>query len=83
MSNTNAHYTLLDRINSPADLKDLSLRELEVLADEIRQKIIETVSNTGGHLAPSLGVVELTIALHYIFDTPKDVVRHSSGELRI
>jgi len=71
MDNT---YNLLNRINSPADLKKLNLKELERLAVEIRQKIIETVSKTGGHLAPSLGVVELTIAIHYVFDTPKDKV---------
>jgi len=65
---------LLDRINSPADLKKLTLDELERLASEVRQKIIETVSKTGGHLAPNLGVVELTLAIHYVFDTPKDKV---------
>jgi 1-deoxy-D-xylulose-5-phosphate synthase len=65
---------LLDKIDSPADLKGLSLQELEGLAEEIRQKIIETVSRTGGHLAPSLGAVELAIALHYVFDTPKDKI---------
>jgi 1-deoxy-D-xylulose-5-phosphate synthase len=63
---------ILDTIDSPADLKKLNLMELEQLAAEIRQKIVETVSETGGHLAPNLGVVELTIALHYVFDTPKD-----------
>lgn len=66
--------SLLDRINSPADLKDLNLTELEQLAGEIRQRIIKTVSKTGGHLAPSLGVVELAIAIHYVFDTPNDKV---------
>ncbi len=65
---------ILDTINSPADLKVLKLQELERLAGEIREKIVETVSETGGHLAPSLGVVELTIALHYVFDTPKDKI---------
>ncbi len=70
----NRGENLLNRINSPADLKDLNLRELEQVAAEIRQKIIETVSRTGGHLAPSLGVVELTIAIHYVFDTPRDKV---------
>jgi len=65
---------ILDTINSPADLKKLTLQELEQLAAEIRQKIVETVSKTGGHLAPSLGVVELTIALHYVFDAPKDKI---------
>ncbi|MCP4681852.1 MAG: 1-deoxy-D-xylulose-5-phosphate synthase [Desulfobacterales bacterium] len=70
----NTSQKLIDTINSPADLKGLSLDELELLAAEIRQKIIETVSKTGGHLAPSLGVVELTIALHYAFDAPEDKI---------
>jgi 1-deoxy-D-xylulose-5-phosphate synthase len=68
------HENLLDRINSPADLKKLSMNELEQLAAEIRQRIIQTVSKNGGHLAPSLGVVELAIAIHYVFDTPNDKV---------
>jgi 1-deoxy-D-xylulose-5-phosphate synthase len=66
--------SLLDRIDSPADLKVLSLRELEELAEEIRRKIIETVSKNGGHLAPSLGVVELALALHYVFNAPEDKI---------
>ena len=64
--------TLLDAINSPRDLRGLNLLELEQLAQELRQTIIGTVAQTGGHLAPSLGVVELTLALHYVFDTPRD-----------
>ncbi|MBW2119070.1 MAG: 1-deoxy-D-xylulose-5-phosphate synthase [Deltaproteobacteria bacterium] len=72
--NSKANKKLLDKIDSPADLKGLSVHELEGLAEEIRQKIIETVSKTGGHLAPSLGAVELAIALHYVFDTPKDKI---------
>jgi 1-deoxy-D-xylulose-5-phosphate synthase len=63
---------LLDTINSPDDLRKLSLEELEQLAGEIRSTIISTVSETGGHLAPCLGVVELTLALHYVFQTPRD-----------
>ena len=59
-------------INNPADLRKLSEEELPRLAAEIREEIIQTVSLNGGHLAPSLGVVELTIALHYVFDTPRD-----------
>jgi 1-deoxy-D-xylulose-5-phosphate synthase len=65
---------ILSRINSPQDLKGLKIEELEILAGEIRQKIIDTVSKTGGHLAPSLGVVELTIALHYVFNAPTDKI---------
>ena len=66
--------SLLSRINSPADLKLLEIKELEKVAGEIRDLIIDTVSKTGGHLAPSLGVVELTLALHKIFDSPKDKI---------
>ncbi|MFH1406828.1 MAG: 1-deoxy-D-xylulose-5-phosphate synthase [Candidatus Omnitrophota bacterium] len=67
-------YKLLDKINSPADLKKLKIEELPLLAQEIREEIIATVSRTGGHLAASLGAVELAIALHYVFDAPKDVI---------
>ncbi len=63
---------LLDTIHSPADLKKLSVPQLETLAQEIREALIVTLSRTGGHLGPNLGVVELTLALHYVFDTPKD-----------
>ena len=63
---------ILDRVNSPLDLKTLTLQEMNQLAEEIRQLIIEVVSRNGGHLAPNLGVVELTIALHRVFDSPKD-----------
>ncbi|MHB1184457.1 MAG: 1-deoxy-D-xylulose-5-phosphate synthase [Desulfobulbia bacterium] len=69
-----SHTPLLDTINSPADLKKLSVEQLETLAAEIRETIIQTVSQTGGHLAPCLGVVELTLAIHYVFDTPEDKV---------
>lgn len=65
---------LLDNIDSPADLKGLSLAELEQLAAEIRHEIISTVTTTGGHLASNLGVVELTIALHRVFNSPKDKI---------
>jgi 1-deoxy-D-xylulose-5-phosphate synthase len=65
---------ILDKINSPQDLKKLNLEELKGLAQEIRNFIIGTVSKTGGHLASSLGTVELTIALHYVFNTPKDKI---------
>lgn len=65
---------LMHRVNSPADLKKLSIPELIRLADELREYLIEVVAKTGGHLAPSLGVVELTIALHYLFDSPTDKI---------
>ncbi len=64
----------LESIKLPQDLKGLSLEELAVLASEIRQRIIEVVSSCGGHLASSLGAVELTIALHYCLDTPQDKI---------
>jgi len=63
---------LLDSINTPSDLKRLSIDELPALASEIREAIVAQVSKTGGHLAPNLGVVELTIALHYVFDFGHD-----------
>jgi 1-deoxy-D-xylulose-5-phosphate synthase len=63
---------LLDHIRSPADLKALKKEQLPLLAAEIREEIIRTVSRTGGHLASNLGVVELTIALHYVFNSPND-----------
>jgi 1-deoxy-D-xylulose-5-phosphate synthase len=72
-------YPLLNTINSPADLKKLSLDEMVRLAAEVRGKIIETVASTGGHLAPNLGVVELTIALHYVFNAPKDKILWDVG----
>jgi 1-deoxy-D-xylulose-5-phosphate synthase len=64
----------LNKINSPRDLKKLDEAELPLLAQELRDVIVKTVSKTGGHLAPSLGVVELTIALHYVFDAPTDKI---------
>ena len=63
---------ILESINSPEDLKKLQVKDLPILADEIRREIINTCAKTGGHLAPCLGVVELTIALHYVFNTPDD-----------
>ena len=63
---------ILDKVNTPEDLRKLTLEEKEKLAEEIRQFILEIVSKTGGHLASNLGVVELTIAIHSIFDTPND-----------
>lgn len=62
----------LDTINSPADLKKIPVDALPLLSQEIRERLLEVVSQTGGHLASNLGIVELTIALHYIFDAPDD-----------
>ena len=67
-----SEHIILDRVNSPLDLKTLTLEEMNQLAAEIRQVIIEVVSKNGGHLAPNLGAVELTLALHRVFDSPKD-----------
>ncbi len=64
--------SILDTIHSPADIKHLTIPQLETLAGEIRVKLIQTLSKTGGHLGPNLGVVELTLAMHYVFDTPED-----------
>ncbi|MGD9368281.1 MAG: 1-deoxy-D-xylulose-5-phosphate synthase [Desulfobacteraceae bacterium] len=65
---------LIDRISSPADLKQLSKQQLPTLASEMREKIVNVVSKSGGHLASSLGAVELAIAIHYVFDAPDDKV---------
>ncbi|TMC30267.1 MAG: 1-deoxy-D-xylulose-5-phosphate synthase [Chloroflexi bacterium] len=70
---------ILDRIGSPADLRSLSDAELRTLAEEIRQFLVASVSKTGGHLGPNLGVVELTLALHRVFDSPKDRILWDTG----
>ena len=70
---------ILETINSPADVKALSLEQLKQLAEEIRQLLISVISKTGGHLAPNLGVVELTLALHRVFTTPKDKIVFDVG----
>ena len=67
-------YNFLNDINFPSDIKKLSNSNLKILSKEIREKMIQAVSKTGGHLGAGLGVVELTVALHYIFDTPKDKI---------
>jgi 1-deoxy-D-xylulose-5-phosphate synthase len=79
MMDDSRKYPLLSTINSPADLKKLSLDEMGRLAAEVRNKIIETVAKNGGHLAPNLGVVELTIALHYVFNAPRDKILWDVG----
>lgn len=68
------NYEMLDKIESPADLKDLSRNELRTLASEIRDLLVKTLADTGGHLAPNLGVVELTIGLHRALKTPDDKI---------
>src|SRR6266571_5030179 len=67
-----ASKRLLDGIRSPADIKALREQDLPQLAQEVRDDLIKVLSQTGGHLGPNLGVVELTIALHRVFDTPRD-----------
>ncbi|MDD3803445.1 MAG: 1-deoxy-D-xylulose-5-phosphate synthase [bacterium] len=71
--------TILDRVNSPGDIKQLSINQLYQLASEIRYFIIENASRTGGHVAPSLGCVELILAIHYVFDSPKDKIIFDVG----
>ena len=69
---TQMNTPLLDRVRTPADLRRLPVGDLRQLADELRAETISAVSVTGGHLGAGLGVVELTVALHYVFDTPRD-----------
>src|SRR3989440_194526 len=70
---------VLESIHSPADLRHLSAQELDELAREIRAFLVETISQTGGHLSPNLGVVELTLALHRVFDSPRDALVWDTG----
>lgn len=65
-------YQYINRIDSPADLKKLKVEELPAVCAELRQFIIDALSKNPGHLGSSLGTIELTVALHYVFDTPKD-----------
>ena len=67
-----AMYDLLRTIDDPAALRQLERKQLKQLADELRAFVLDSVSTTGGHLSSNLGTVELTIALHYVFDTPED-----------
>lgn len=71
--------SLLENINSPADVKKLDFKQLELLAEELREYMIEVIAQNGGHLAPNLGVVELTLALHKVFDTPEDKIIFDVG----
>ena len=66
--------TVLDKVNYPNDIKKLSIAELDTLADEMRQLIIKKVNTTGGHMGPNLGIIEATIALHYVFNSPQDKI---------
>ena len=69
----------LDHINSPSDLKKLSVDELPALADEVREILLQKISNAGGHIGPNLAMVETTVALHYVFNSPKSRVRFPRG----
>jgi Deoxyxylulose-5-phosphate synthase len=69
-----ANNKLLNNVNFPSDIKKLSTQELKTLSEELRQEMIEAVSQTGGHLGAGLGVVELTVALHHTFNTPNDKI---------
>src|SRR5215207_3507379 len=71
--------SLLDGIHGPRDLDGLSREQLAELADEIRRFLVEEVSKTGGHLGPNLGVVELTMAIHRVFDSPRDAIVFDTG----
>ena len=70
----NNEYSFLDKVNYPSYLKKYNHKELEILADDIRNYILDVISKTGGHLAAGLGTVELSISLHHTFDTPKDKI---------
>ena len=70
--------TLLNAIHSPQDLRQLDRKDLPELAKQLRSFLVESVAKTGGHLASNLGVVELTIALHYVFDTPDDRIGYAA-----
>ena len=76
-------YKFLKDINFPSDLKKVSENDLQELSDEVRKEMINAVSETGGHLGAGLGVVELTVALHYIFDTPNDKLIWGRGSSNI
>ena len=72
MTDKTFEKSILDKINFTSDIRQLAEKELDILSDQVRQEMIESVSETGGHLGAGLGVVELTVALHYVFNTPYD-----------
>ena len=74
-----APYGLLSAIRSPQDLRDLTADQLQELSVEIRSFLIERVSQTGGHLGPNLGVIELTLGIHRVFDSPRDPIIFDTG----
>ena len=72
-------YNILDKVNNTKDLKKLNIDELPDLCDDIRSFLVDNISKTGGHLASNLGVVELTVALHYVFNSPSDKIIFDVG----
>ena len=79
MTQSENQASLLSTIDSPRDLRRIPTAQLDSLAEEIRTKLIDDVSKTGGHLGPNLGVVELTIALHRVFRSPSDTIVFDTG----
>ena len=67
-------YKYLDKVNHPKDIKSMDFNELDILAKDIRKFLVRSLSKTGGHLSSNLGIVELTLALHKVFDSPKDKI---------
>ena len=72
MTDSTSEKSILDKINFASDIRQLTEKDLSILSNQVRQEMIESVSETGGHLGAGLGVVELTVALHYVFNTPYD-----------
>ncbi|TQQ84981.1 1-deoxy-D-xylulose-5-phosphate synthase [Peptacetobacter hominis] len=70
----NQNYKILDKVDYPSDLKKLSIEDMNILSEEIRDVLIDKLSKTGGHVGPNLGIVEATIAMHYVFNSPKDKI---------
>src|SRR5580700_5078452 len=70
---------ILDRVNGPGDLRGMTYEELDELAGEAREFLLNTVARTGGHLSPNLGAVELTLAIHRVFDSPRDIILWDCG----
>ena len=68
------NYKILDKINDPTDMKGLSSHDLIKLSNELREYLLDSISKTGGHLAAGLGAVDITVALHYVYDTPNDII---------
>ena len=72
-------YKILSKVNYPADIKNLDVPHLKILCSDIREYLIDTISEIGGHFGGGLGAVELTVAIHKVFDTPKDLVVWDTG----